>query len=516
VENFEFSSVSQLLTKNLERFPRKTYIFFNKERISYRKTCEEAVRVANALAANGAKQGDRAAILISNSPEFLYAYFGAALLGVITVPINTFLSGREVAVNLNDCEARFFITTEEFEKAVYIVKSEVRSLEHIFTFKDVEFTSINISHYSTVKDYTEPVITLDDLASLVYTSGTTGASKGVMLTHRNLIANAYGFKYKLNTTPEHRILTILPLFHAYTFMTCILGPLEGGCSIILLANVNDAKKKSFKRQLLFLRPTILLGVPQLFAAFARMETNFITKLLFPFRYCVSGGAPLAQEICNKFYSNFGIPLLEGYGLTEASPVVSFNPRYRSKAGTAGTPFLYVEVKVVDENDNTLPINTKGELCIRGETVMKGYWNKPEETAQALKNGWLHTADAAFIDEEGYIVIVDRIKDMIISKGMNVYPREIEDILYKYPGIQLAAVIGIKVKNDETAAAYITVDETYNEGGVKEYLKENLAAYKLPKQIIITDEIPLTSSGKIAKQTLKELVNKGKITGRLNL
>ncbi|MDR2401380.1 MAG: AMP-binding protein, partial [Deferribacteraceae bacterium] len=317
MENYEFSSVSELLTKNLKKFSRKTFIFFNKEKITFQKTCDEAIRVANALAANGAEKGDRVAILISNSPEFLYAYFGTSMLGGVTVPVNTFLSGREVAVNLNDCEAKFFITTEEYEKVVYEVKSEVKSVQHILTFKDLSFSSINITHYSTIKDFEEPSFDLKDLASLVYTSGTTGVSKGVMLTHSNLIANVYGFKYKLNTAPWHRVVVVLPLFHAYTLMTCILGPLEGGCSIILLANVNDTKKKLFKRQLLFLRPTVLFGVPQLYAALAKLNANFLTKLLFPFHHCVCGGAPLAMEISNKFYANYGKPVLEGYGLTEA-------------------------------------------------------------------------------------------------------------------------------------------------------------------------------------------------------
>jgi long-chain acyl-CoA synthetase len=471
---------------------------------------DEAIRAANALAANGAKKGDRVAILISNSPEFLYAYFGVEMLGAVTVPINTFLSPREVAANLNDCETKFFITTEEFEKIVFTVKSEVKSLLHTFTFEDLSFSSINISRYSTIRNFEKPSIDLDDLASLVYTSGTTGTAKGVMLTHRNLIANAYGFKYKLNTTPNHRILALLPLFHAYTFLTCILGPLEGGCSIILLASVKDLTKKQFKRQLMLLRPTIVFGVPQLFSAFARLDANFFTRLLFPFKYCVCGGAPLAMEISSKFYANFHLPVLEGYGLTEASPVVSFNPKYRPKAGTIGTQFYNVEVKVIDEENNTLPANTIGELCVKGPTVMKGYWNNPEETAKALKNGWLHTGDIALIDEEGYLIIVDRLKDLIISKGMNVYPREIEDILYKYQGVLLAAVIGVKVDNDEAVTAYISVDETYNEKGMRSFLKENLAAYKHPKNIIVTDKIPMTSSGKVAKHTLKEMVCKGKM------
>jgi long-chain acyl-CoA synthetase len=217
-----------------------------------------------------------------------------------------------------------------------------------------------------------------------------------------------------------------------------------------------------------------------------------------------------MEISNKFYANYGKPVLEGYGLTEASPVVSFNPRYRPKATTIGTRFFNVEVKIVDENDNILPINTNGELCVKGPTVMKGYWNKPEETENALKNGWLYTGDIGFVDEEGYLSIVDRIKDMIISKGMNIYPREVEDVLYKYPGVHLAAVIGVKTGIDEVVTAYISVDETYNEKWIRRFLKENLAAYKHPKHIIVTDKIPMTSSGKIAKQTLKEMADKGEI------
>jgi long-chain acyl-CoA synthetase len=510
VEKYEFSNVNELFVKNACRYPKKTYIFFYNEKISYQKTYEEAVRTANALAANGVKQGDRVAILISNTPEFLYAYFGAVMLGTVTVPINTFLSGREVSVNLNDCEAEYLISSTEFEKVVATVKNEVKTIKQAFSFGTTEFGGVDILKYSAVKDFSDPIIDAEDIATLLYTSGTTGVPKGVMLTHSNLLANVYGFKVKLNTRRSDRFVALLPLFHAYAFMTCILGPLESGCSIILLASVKDMAKKQFKKQLLLLRPTVLLGVPQLYAALAKVDTNWLTKLLFPFHLCVSGGAPLAMEILNKFYQNYAKSVIEGYGLSEASPIVSFSPKYRPKARTIGTPLYNLEVKIVDENDNTLPINTNGELCIKGPSIMKGYWNKPEETEKALKDGWLHTGDIGYIDEEGYIAIVDRIKDLIISKGMNVYPREIEELLYKYPGVQLAAVIGLTVKNDEVVTAYISVDETYDESGLRDYLKENLAAYKHPKNIIVTDKIPITSSGKIAKQTIKEMAYRGEI------
>jgi long-chain acyl-CoA synthetase len=510
VERYEFNNVKELFTKTAERYPNKTYVFFYKEKISYNKTYNEALRVANALAANGVKQGDRVAILISNSPEFLYAYFGAVMLGTVTVPVNTFLSGREVAVNLNDCEAKYLISSTEFEKVVETVKSSVSSLEKIFSFGETSFGGLDVLKYSNIKDFSDPEISSEDLATLLYTSGTTGVPKGVMLTHSNLLANVYGFKLKLSSRPSDRFIALLPLFHAYAFMTCILGPLESGCSIILLASVKDMAKKQFKKQLVLLRPTVLLGVPQLYSALAKVETNWLTKLLFPFHLCVSGGAPLATEILNKFYQSYGKSVIEGYGLSEASPIVSFNPKFRPKAETIGTPLYNLEVKVVDKEGNTLPINTNGELCVKGPSVMKGYWNKPEETEKALKDGWLYTGDIAFIDDEGYITIVDRIKDLIISKGMNVYPREIEELLYKYKGVQLAAVIGLKVKNDEVVTAYISVEGDYDEKGLREFLKENLAAYKHPKNIVVTDKIPMTSSGKIAKQALKEMAYKGEI------
>ncbi|MDR2104734.1 MAG: AMP-binding protein [Deferribacteraceae bacterium] len=510
MEKYEFANVRELFIKIAKRFSKKTYIFFYDKKISYQKTYEESVRVANALAANGVKQGDRVAILISNSPEFLYAYFGAVMLGTVTVPVNTFLSGREAAVNLNDCGAKYLISSVEFEKVVSVVKEDVKSLDKVFSFGETAFNSVDLLKYSIVKDFQDVEITSEDLATLLYTSGTTGVPKGVMLTHNNLMANIYGFKVKLSSRSKDRFVALLPLFHAYAFTTCILGPLEAGCSIILLASVKDMAKKQFKKQLVLLRPTVLIGIPQLYTALTKLEPNWITRLLFPFYLCVSGGAPLAMEILNKFYQSYGKAVVEGYGLSEASPIVSFNPRTRPKAGTIGTQLYNLEVKVVDQDGNTLPINTNGELCVRGASIMKGYWNKPEETAQALKDGWLHTGDIAYIDEEGYIVIVDRIKDLIISKGLNVYPREIEELLYKYPGIQLAAVIGVKVKNDEVVAAYISVDENYDEKNLRDYLKENLAAYKHPKNIIVSDKIPITSSGKIAKQTLKEMVYKGEI------
>lgn len=510
----DFERIPELVSKNAAKYPNKTFIFFKNEKITYKMAEQEVLRTAHTLRQLGVKQGDRVSIMLGNSPEYIYAYFGIVTLGAIAVPQNTFLKGREVAIHLNDCGAGYFITSSAFAHVVEYLNENVSSLKAILSYEDTPFKSINIKNEKA--DYTPITIESDkeDIASIIYTSGTTGLPKGVMLTHKNLLSNIAGFKYKLATKHKYKFIALLPLFHSYAYMATVLGPMESGCSIILLESIVEASKKEFKKMLMIRRPDLLLGVPQLYSAMAKKKLSWIARLLYPIKIHVSGGAPLPAETLERFNEVYGRPVIEGYGLSEASPIVSFNPLDGvKKPGTVGTVLCpEVEVKVVDENGNALPVGEAGELCVRGDNVMKGYWNQPEETAKALRDGWLHTGDIATIDSEGYITIVDRLKDLIITKGINVYPREIEELLYQYKGISLAAVIGIPDKDgDEIITAYIKANEgvTLTESEIKKYLKDNLAAYKVPKTIIITDNIPTTPTGKVMKRELRTMAAENK-------
>ena len=508
------ANLFELFSRNAQLYPRKKYIFFKDVTYTYKEMEEKIVHTAKVLSKNGVKKGHRVAVLMGNMPEYIFAYFGIVMLGAVTVPINNFLTEREIVLNMNDCEAEYIITSEHYAKSVAGLKDRVSTLKIIFTYDNASFDSVNINKEDTGGVNVLSNVVREDVASLVYTSGTTGKPKGATLTHYNLLCNAYDYTVVLRASPgKERVVCILPIFHSYAFMVCIVGPLVSGGSVLMFESVIDATKSTFKKALLLRRPSLMIGVPQVYSAMAKRKVSFIQRLLYPFRITVSGGASLPQGTVNAFYKNYGKYVIEGYGLSEASPIVSFNPLKRPKTGTIGTPLPSLKLKIVDDNDNEVPQGQPGELCVQGGSVMQGYWNQPVETAKTLKNGWLHTGDIAVMDEEGYYSIIDRIKDMIIVKGMNVYPREIEELLYLYNGVNAAAVIGLpEADGSDIIVAYITLEPgaDVTEKALMAYARKNLAAFKVPKFFVITDDLPMTPAGKILKRELREKVLKDEI------
>ena len=515
--SFDYSdhaNLFELFNRNAQLYPKKRYLFFKKIAFTYKEMKEKIVHTAKVLVNNGVKKGQRITLLMGNSPEYLFAYFGAVMLGAVVVPMNIFLTEREIAVNMNDCESEYIITSEQFAKSAAGLKNHVDALKLFFTYEDASFDSININKGDVSGVDAAPNAGRHDLASIVYTSGTTGKPKGVMLTHYNLLHNAYDYNVVLRAKPgKERIVCILPLFHSYAFMGCIVGPLVSGGSVLMFESVMDAAKASFRKALLLKRPTVMVGIPQIYSAMAKKKASFIQRWLYPFRLTASGGAGLPRDTVNAFYKNYGKYVIEGYGLSEASPIVSFNPIKRPKIGSIGLPFPSLSVKIVDESGDEVLQGQPGELCVKGGSVMQGYWNQPAETAKALKDGWLHTGDIAVMDEEGYIAIVDRIKDLIIVKGINVYPREIEELLYLYPGVNDVAVIGVPdTDGSEVVVACIKVDSgaEVTEKALREYAKKNLAAFKAPKTFLFADNFPMTQTGKILKKELKAMIARGEI------
>ncbi|MGA1846515.1 fatty acid--CoA ligase [Deferribacter abyssi] len=509
----EFKNLADMLTKNAKKFKNKKYLFFENQKYTYNQVNKLTNKCAHALLRLGLKKGERVAILLDNSPEFIFSFFGITKCGAIAVPINNFLKEEEITYILNDCNVKFLITSENYKDLFPYLKSNTTSLENILTYDFSSPDSVNLNELITNESDENLPCDFDseDLAVLIYTSGTTGNPKGAMLSHKNLLSNCYSTTqaYKINV--RDRFLLFLPMFHSYAFTTCVLLPTFVGCSIIILRSVMELRSKKFKNILLFKRPTFFLGVPQVYSALSKAKLpNWFIKFLYPVRIHVSGGAPLPEEILNTFKEKFRKPILEGYGLSEASPVVSANRIEWQKPYSVGLPLPDVEVKVVNDEEEELPIGEIGELIVKGPNIMKGYWNLPEATAQAIRNGWLFTGDMAKLDEDGFIYIVDRKKDLIIVKGINVYPREIEELLYQYPGIEAAAVIGIPDEaSGEVPIAYIMPADgvELKEKDIKNYLKEHLANYKLPRKIIFAKELPMTATGKVLKRKLKELVLK---------
>lgn len=502
--------------ENAKKYPKRTFISFEEKRYTYAEGFAIVNQMAHFMQKKGVKKGDKVVVMLGNSPEFVLSVFAIFACGAIAIPINTFFKAHEASYIVENSESTFIITEGQFESIMEEVRVECKKIQEIFTFDNKIDNTLNFyEHIYSMSDAPiECKASVHDLAIFIYTSGTTGHPKGAMLSHYNLLENAESCDGMINATYKDKFLILLPMFHTYTFTTCIIYPVSIGCTLIILRSVMDMKKDSFKKILLYQRPTIMLGVPQIYSVMAKSSMpKWFIKFLYPIKIHISGGAALPAEIFDQFKKKFGIAVIEGYGLSEASPVVALNPLNKQKQGTVGVPLPNVQAKIIGDDETELPRGEVGELIVKGPNVMQGYWHMPQATDDTIKNGWLFTGDFATMDEDGYITIVDRKKDLIIAKGMNVYPREVEEVIYKFPGVDAVAVIGIpSVEHGEIIAAYIKAkeNETVDEKGLRNYLAKHLANFKLPRIIKVIDEIPLTATGKVLKRELKELVKNGKL------
>jgi long-chain acyl-CoA synthetase len=340
-----------------------------------------------------------------------------------------------------------------------------------------------------------------DLAVIIYTSGTTGRPKGAMLSHGNLLHNIESCRIVLETVNLDRMAVLLPLFHSYMITVGMFLPLLVGGTMVLVKSLNQPRQ--ILQELCVRQATILPAIPQLYRTLAALPL----PIQLPFRICISGSAPLPVQVLKDFEAKFGIPLIEGYGLSEASPVVAKNPIHGvRKAGSIGLPVPNVEMSVQDESGNLLGVNKIGEICVRGGNVMLGYWNNPEETAKAIRAGWLLTGDVGYRDADGYYYITDRKKDMLLVNGNNVYSREIEEVIYQFPGVKEAAVIGVPdTRKGEQPVAFVAAGEgqTIEEKALLQFVRSKLADYKVPKHVVFVPALPRNSTGKILKTTLRQ-------------
>ncbi|MBR0599646.1 long-chain-fatty-acid--CoA ligase [Sinanaerobacter chloroacetimidivorans] len=478
----------------------KIALNFKGNSISYGQLDQMVLAYAGYLKKAGLKAGDKVVLSCINSPEFIYSYLGTVRNGAVIVPINLMLTMEEIIYIVKDSEAKFMIIHPVIMQKAKLDKETVERalgitlivLGEDFNQSALEATAEELDDFSD-----ENVI-----STFLYTSGTTGKQKAAMLTHKNLVFNSEQCFIGLEAREDDIYMCVLPMFHVFAFTACILMPLWSGATVTILESFQP---KEVIEVLLKDEITIFMGVPAMYVVLLEAGKKNIS---FPkLRLAVSGGAALPVEIYRQSREIMKLPVVEGYGLTEASPAVSFNPPSGvQKEGSIGLPIPFVECKIVDENDAELPAGEVGELAVRGDNVMLGYYNQPEETRKALLNGWLHTGDLAKKDEEGYIYIVDRKKDMIIVAGLNVYPREVEEVIYQYPKVKEAAVIGMTDKlRGEYVKAFVVLKEG-EECTSKEllrYMRERLAAYKLPRTIEFIPSLPKNSSGKIMKRILKE-------------
>lgn len=512
----KYPNLGEMMSIQAKRWKKKPLVYFEDKVYTYIQVEKMANKAARMLKEKGLKKGDRVAIIMENSAHYIISLITIFKTGAIAIPVNNMLRDTEFAYILNNSETKFLITSNKYSEYVEYFRQNVESLEEVFSWEKIEAHTLNIEEISQPFS-DEPLdynFGYDDLVFLIYTSGTTGHPKGAMLSHGNMLSDAKSIDGVLNWHPSKKFLLFLPVFHSYTLMTSVFYPIYLGCSIIMLGSVMELKTKKFRNILITKRPKVMVGVPQVYQALIKAPMpKWFTKLFYPIQLHISGGAPISEETLNEFEKKFGVPILEGYGLSEASPVVSFNTFEEHRAETVGKPMPGIEVKIVDDEENEVPIGEVGELIVKGGNVMKGYWKMPKATDDAIKNGWLFTGDFAKLDQDKYIYIVDRKKDLIISKGMNVYPREVEDVILKVEGVEAVAVIGAPIEGkDEVVLAYVMPKDNYDlkVEDIKNFLKDNLAAFKTPKHIYIIDELPLTATGKVLKRVLKEKVLSGEI------
>ena len=479
-----------------EKHAQKKAIFWGDREISYAEILAQSQKVAAHLQNQfGVKPGDRVALWLKNCPEFVPCVFGILQADAVVVPINNFLKAAEVGYILNDGGIDVVITDAELGAHSAELETSRSSLK-FFQIEEIAALAPAESRITNHESRAE-----GDLAVIIYTSGTTGKPKGAMLSHGNLLHNVESCRLVLAMVEEDSFAVILPLFHTYMMTVGIFLPFIVGGSIVLVKSLHPPR--AMLQEIFSRRATILPAMP----SFYRMMLAAQIPTPQPIRIFISGSAPLPMQTLKEFEEKFKVPLIEGYGLSEASPVVSKNPlRGAHKAGSIGIPIPNVEMSVQDESGKMLGVGETGEICVRGGNVMMGYWNQPDETRKVMRDGWLLTGDVGHRDADGYYYITDRKKDMLIVNGINVYPREIEEVIYHFPGVKEAAVIGVPdARRGEQPLAFVAAAEgqTVDENALLQFIRTKLADYKVPKQIIVLPGLPKNATGKILKTELRK-------------
>ncbi|NGQ96780.1 long-chain fatty acid--CoA ligase [Brevibacillus sp. SYP-B805] len=514
--DFAGLTLPMMFHQTCKRFPERSAIYFKGEQLDYRTLASFVKRFAEGLRQLGIAQGDRVAIMLPNCPQYVVAYYGILQVGGIVVQISPMAVAGELEHYLGDSGAKAIVVFAPLLPVLENVKNARELLGTIVvelppTEAEYPEHCVKFEALLACSEMDTPAAVRDaDVAVLQYTGGTTGRSKGAMLTHRNLVANAYQSHFVMKRreheeeVEQERILTVIPLFHVYAMTVCMNIAILTGAQMILLPRFDLNEVLATIKET---RPTLFPGVPTMYVA-VNSHPQAVAYGISSIRLCVSGSAPLPVEVIKEFEEKTEGVIIEGYGLSEASPVTHFNPLEKRKPGSIGTVVPLTEARIVDLQEGTTELGPHeyGELVIRGPQVMSGYWNLPEETARTIRDGWLYTGDIAARDEEGYYYIVDRKKDLIIAGGYNIYPREVEEVLYEHPDVQEAVVIGVPdAYRGETVKAVIVLRQgaALTSEEVEAYCREHLAAYKVPRIIEFREALPKTAVGKILRRLLRE-------------
>jgi long-chain acyl-CoA synthetase len=523
-------NLSMIIEHHARQQPDKLAVVWNETRLTYKQLNDYANRVANGLRTLGIQAGDKVALSCPNLPYFPVAYFAILKAGAVVVPLNVLFKPREVAYHLRDSDAKAVFAFEgtpelPLGKIVKAGFDEVETCEHFITMpinpmaqeSPIEGTKTitQLSFLSSDKFETHAARP-EDTAVILYTSGTTGQPKGAELTHLNMLMNAmitrdlYLPQMDMSSPDaDNALLVTLPLFHSFGQTAQMNVAFYHGCRIVLLPQFDpQAVLNTMQRE----RINYWSAVPTMFwglLKYAEETKADVSAIADSLRVCTSGGAPMPLEVMRGFETKFGVKIMEGFGLSETAPVACFNqPERPTKPGTVGQAIFGCEIKCVDDDGNEVPTGERGEVVIRGHNIMKGYYKKPEATAEALKNGWFHSGDIGIFDEEGYLSIVDRKKDMILRGGYNVYPRELEEVIMTHPAVSLCAVIGVADERlGEEVKAFVVLKQgaELTEEEFIAWSKEQFAATKYPRFVEFRESLPMGATGKILKRELRQLL-----------
>ncbi len=513
-------NLSTILESTARKDPLRIAITFGGRSFSFEETNAIATRVAAGLATAGVKPGDSIALCCPNLPQFLFIYFGVIKCGATVVPLNVLLKEGEIAFMLEDSGAVGFFCFEDTEELPVgeVGRTAFEQVKNCTRFWSITIDSEASPPFegagtfsSLISNAEEEFDTVsrsgEDTAVILYTSGTTGRAKGAELTHNNLAFNATISRDLTTLGPDDSILVVLPLFHVFGQVVLMLAGVLAGARLVILPRFDPGDAwKALEAE----RITIFAGVPTMYwglLTHAEANNNNAEAACANLRVCCSGGAAMPLELMKAVEKRFEVVVIEGYGLSETSPVASFNHLDRErKPGSVGQAVWGVEIGIVDSEETFLPAGEVGEIVIRGHCVMKGYLNRPGDTKTAMRGGWFHTGDLGYMDADDYLFIVDRLKDMVLRGGYNVYPREVEEILIEHPEISLVAVIGIpSEEHGEEIKAFIVPKPGANltESQIIDFAKERIAAYKYPRVVEFRDTLPMNATGKILKIELRK-------------
>jgi long-chain acyl-CoA synthetase len=492
----KMSNLALKLVASAARIPDRTATFTGEETMTYAELDSASARLATLLQREGIGVGDRVGVMLPNIAAAPIAYYGIWRMGAIVVPMNPLMQGREVQFYLSNTDAKALIATPGFAGAA--TEGAEGAGAKLWLVDDAELARLT----EELPEHGESVPRdASDTAVVLHTSGTTGTPKGAELTHGSLGSNRDVIVQRLlKLTDDDVVLACLPLFHVFG-MTCAMNAaIAAGAGLSLVARFDPATAiERIRRD----RVTILEAVPTMYSALLSVADQFPPEATASLRTCVSGGAALPVAVLNDFEKTFDAIILEGYGLSETSPAVTFNhPDADRRPGSIGTPIEGVQVRLVDENGNEVPAGSPGEIEVKGPNVMKGYWNLPDATDAAIKDGWFSTGDIAILDDDGYYYVVDRKKDLIIRGGYNVYPREIEEVLYEHPAVAQVAVIGIahdSLGEEVGAAVVLKADIATAAEELRQFVKARVAAYKYPRRIWFVDSLPTGPTGKLLRR-----------------